>query len=358
MAISPKSFILSSTSEGILEVFYNTHTIKNKLEKFSFTKNDKITHFALEKIWVNKEPAQYLSKFTSTVWEKSHLQGFKIEGDELFLNLNSEQKIPLKIIYNNTVVAENNNDTAKVTTSSWIMIKVSLNLKIEGLKKVIERMFEISNFDIRDEKNCSLSGPLRKIQLDKMAPSVFLVFDEENKVTLKTNTLEVGNKKSSQSLPTTPFNNFKIPILLNFVKGVPSWRFIIPGLNFLGKCQNKECPAEKDNPVCIQKGFFDEQGINEFHLSEHRFKCLCPKCGYKVVEVTNCIFFDCIYSIEGMKENEKEMFKLPKQSAPSDRAVFFVEHLSGDPDSSSNIIDWTYLKIKVEKPPAPQCQYL
>jgi hypothetical protein len=357
MAISPKDFVLSSNQDGVLEVFYNIDSTKYRLDKFSVTKKDKITNFALEKIWVNKQPAQYLGKFKTTVLEKSYLDGFKIEGDELFLNLNSEEKISLKITYTEPV--DDDDNTREIPSSnSWILINVSFNLKIEGLKKILEKRFNFSNFDIRDEKNCSLSGSLRKIQLDKSDPTVTLVFNEEKKTTLKENLLEGGNGIANKSLPKTPFNNFEMPVLLNFSKNAPKWRYIVAGLNFLGKCQTKGCPAEKDNPVCIQKGFFDEQGFNEFHLSEHRFKCLCPKCGNKVVEVTNCIFFDCIYSIEGMKENEKELFKINKQKAPKDRALFFVEHLSGDPDPTSNVVMWSYLKIKIENPPTSQCKYL
>lgn len=128
---------------------------------------------------------------------------------------------------------------------------------------------------------------------------------------------------------------------IDFAKTAPRWRIIHPGLNLKGICTNEECEAFS-NEVWIPQKF------GSFNLLEIRKNSFCPCCQNFVLEVTNCGFYQCIFSLNGKtKSNQKDggkLFSRSNQIAPNDCLLSF-----NDTGVTGHMLDYQSLIIETKE---------
>ncbi len=327
MVITLKSEVLS-TQSGILEVFYKNREEKSQLDKFSVTIEGRVTEFVLQTIWVNGQPAQHLKGFKSQKIEKSALVHYEVVKEELYLVINSQQEISLKIVFMNM------NTDAKEERQ----LTTSLNLTVLGLKKQIQRTWNLLNdFEIYNEDGYPLSQS-HKLKDCCVTENTQLIIKCKEESSTNIEKENKGKNPLEFGLAKIKFVNFKDEVHLLFNQQAPKWRTIIKGLNLEGQCQNQSCRAQ-NQIVCIQKGF------GEFPMNVEPHEARCPICHTLVINVNNCIFWDCMYVIEG-----PEGFEKINKQAPQHEALSFAEGSSHD--SRGNIVKWRYLKITTYKAPS------
>ena len=101
------------------------------------------------------------------------------------------------------------------------------------------------------------------------------------------------------SLPCkTSFADISNRVMLRvqpYGKLVPTWRYVVRGLNIEGLCMNPSCKAYFHMVIC-QKGF---TAFNVVVQPVH-----CPACK-KPVKAITCSFSDCLWMFEGRKTDSK-----------------------------------------------------
>jgi hypothetical protein len=330
MVITLLSEVLS-TEGGVLRALYKH---EGKLDKFSLTIEDKMTEFALSAVWVNKQPVLYLKGFKAQKIEKNTLDRYEVVDRELYLFLNSQQEVSLRIVYQDHFEQKQRE----------LALKVSLNLKVSGLKEMIQKEWKLNDFEIYDH-TVKLKGSRQLNQCDiEENQSLTVLCDEYLKAVAIEERNQGGGGLESFRLPKIPFVNFANEIHLSFDNQAPKWRTVERGLNFEGRCVKESCEVNMQKTgetlVCAPKGF------DVFSLSEDR-QANCPVCVEPLKDINNCIFWDCLYSIEGEQENGVH-FKRENVQAPKDRALSFAE---ASDSGQGNIVKWKYLKITTRPSP-------
>lgn len=126
---------------------------------------------------------------------------------------------------------------------------------------------------------------------------------------------------------------------IRFKPSAPEWRLVKPGLNLIGKCENKTCQAYNQT-IAIPKGF----AIFNMNLECKQSYCPMPNCKQRATQVNNLGLFKCFYSVEGKfkdKDQKVTEVKKDKKRAPNTQMLSF----EGDKE---NLANWQSLKITVE----------
>ena len=221
----------------------------------------------------------------------------------------------------------------------YLTLDIFPQLKIKGLHQCIAQEIGRSDFEIRDQKSgapFAQSDTLLDCGITSNS-ALTLINPTNSSTSIDANNSGKASLEDGMGLSTLPFVNFKETQNLMIGKGAPVWRTVERGLNLEGKCLNVACKAHNQY-VC------SPQGINVFYMHETCAKAVCPSCTQNWIGSlrNNCIFWDCLYTIEGQEEKSDTVFKVEAQQAPSDSALSFARISA---DHKSNIVNWRYLKI-------------
>jgi hypothetical protein len=320
-----------SSSAGTLMALYQFNAVKekNKLDYFSFQKDNLITKVDLCKVWMNQWPVSYLKGFKSYV----------MPDHDVVFTKNHE-------IYDLTVPG-----TRFPTISLTIKVSgkgeqtLSLNapeqLTVAGLKKVVARKLTIADLSQihLQHQGCYLdaNNTLEECGFES-GTELFLNLSTESK---------------EKSLPQEKITNKALEMgegiaLFDFIKAdttkqyptkpaspqTPSWQTVLPGLNLIASCTNKVCEAST-------KTIYIKKGMGMFNMAEESAEATCPACNKSFEKaVNNCGFLDCLYTIKGMMQDGTK-FNRENQMAPQKTFVTFEETVNG----ISKITKWKYLNV-------------
>ena len=163
--------------------------------------------------------------------------------------------------------------------------KISINKKAT-FSDIISALLE-KDINVADESILLTKG--KKIEVDKTYD-----FSDNQKITLR-------NRKSLESCGIRiNFNDVTKQIIqkLKVRKKANGcgWRYVSPGINLYGICENKNCKVVNKEVIQI---------INdcEYDLVKKRGLMECPMCKNKCLANT-VGFYKCYYNIYGMKYNE------------------------------------------------------
>lgn len=324
MINSLKTHILN-TSLGDLKFSYEDDDTIIEIEEISLRMQEIVKSFQLSSIWINEQPAHSINGFTASVIRHDNsLIRAEIRDGKLYLFSN-------KLQFNLAVKYSGQSRT----------FNVSPQLSIPRLRVLIENAFNCSDFDIYEVDTAYKIADYHTLDSCEIAENteleIFKLDEEESD-----QEDEFEDHREGPKFTKDPFVNFQDKKELSFDHQAPKWRTIIRGLNLEGKCLNKVCDAF-DKFVCVPLGM----GVFPISQSAH---AACPYCPHdsqdnKLNNVINCIFWDCMYKIEGMQENCTKLFLLEDQ-APSKSALSFAEATK---DQQSNIVNWKFLKISTSE---------
>lgn len=335
MIINLQSKVLSS--DNCLTVFYHTNEErKTKLDHFSL--DGRISTFARSAVWINEQPSTDLKGFKSLIMQQDTLvDSYHVANEELHLFLNLQNEICLKIVRDSNneiaflqIVKENNDNNNDY-------LKVNPQLKMSGLKKMLERKCNLKDFYISYKG----SSPLTTPKITDCSIEENTRFDVRKYLDKQTNN-HIGSALESCTKKIR-FANFENKIQIIFGEA-PKWREISDGFNIEGECQNQLCKDAYGMKV------YDKKGFGTFQISKLRVTASCPMCEKPLKNVINCVFYNCMYAIEAEREGGKP-FKEKEQIAPGDSAISFAEELADDPQG--NIVDWKQIKVittSIEEP--------
>lgn len=322
MAVTLHTHRLNS-QDGELEVASTHATDKRKIQHITWKKPEVTLSFQIDKVWINQQPAKLIKGVADQLSQSKAL--FCAQEREGKLYLTCDELSTMKVH-----VREENR---------YLTLNLSPQLKIKGLHQCIAQEIGRSNFEIRDQK-----GGAQFAQSDTLldcgitSNSALTLINQTNSSTsIDANNSGKASLEDGMGLSTLPFVNFRDGQILMFDTKAPVWRTVEKGLNLEGKCLNSACKAYNQF-VCAP------QGINVFYMHETCAKAICPSCTQKLdrVSTNNCIFWDCLYTIEGQEEKSDAVFKVEAQQAPYDSALSFARISA---DHKSNIVNWRYLKI-------------
>lgn len=309
---------VGTAGKGTCQIFYKS---ANQLDKIVYTNDKRSIDFFLSDVWLNNQPAKCLKDFDFTVVNPNTIIECNTNNEDLYILFNPQEEISLTITY----------ESIPYTFS------ICPELTGFGLRMMIQKKLDLDAFEILDNDKCQLDESLI---LKTYNNSDFTLVAKEEVVRKE----KLGEEEGGFGMAMNLFVNFREPIDLQISNTAPAWRTIDKGFNLEGKCINQACQSFKENSyVCIEKKF------GEFHISEVTCNCKCPQCKepLKNTNIDNCIFLDCIYSIEGMDEND-EKTSIFEKVALKDKPVSFARDILNK--ENGNIIKWKYLKIKVEEP--------
>lgn len=317
MATQSSTKTLASEPAGILKVsYFNDHDIDR------IHVGERVDGFALPHIWINGQPAHCLKGFKAEIINNDGLvyKYVKIENGELFLAVKAQKRVSLRVHYQNQEYP----------------LKVSLKLTIEGLRRQLQRQFLLDSFVIRDTQGDLLSDEFSTLKDNEVEDSSHL-FIEGIEDTLRRCDEENEGKDLVEGPLSFIFTGFNEEIKLSFCDSAPVWRTIVKGFNLSGRCEKEECPAYNDM-ICI----FQDLGLGTFAIEKVGAIARCPMGHAELVKVTNCIFWDCEYTIEGRK-TDKSNFYRSKRLVDKETVLSFAEE--------EKIVEWRTLKITVSDHP-------
>ena len=96
------------------------------------------------------------------------------------------------------------------------------------------------------------------------------------------------------------FNDLEHKERRSFDSSAPSYRVIIPGLNFDAKCSNSLCSAYMDS-VTVQKGF------GFFNVGKEIYMCKCPSCGRTTEPATNFYYYRTNIEVLGKLDHKSQL---------------------------------------------------
>ena len=128
---------------------------------------------------------------------------------------------------------------------------------------------------------------------------------------------------------------------LKFSDKAPFYRAVTKGMNLLGICENKICPAFKKE-VIYKFGFGTFDLINDMK----KISPECPACEFPLREVTTCAFWQCKYSYVGVKYENKQLkdVNYSNSNSKEDQVDYFDPGENGENNSV-----WLELKITANK---------
>lgn len=320
-----------STPAGTLNVHYtfNDDKGKYKLESLTFKNADQTTQVALAKVWVNGMPAAHLKGFKSTVLSTEGA----LQTGETFYEIRLKD-FPFKM----TII------TVKVLgeREQTLILEVPENLKGIGLKKIIAKQL-----DILDLTSCTLKH--EGYPIDSDITLIDSGFGKGTELTLKLGPPKDEKKIEREKITdgalekggyaTTSFVVPDTPKPLSFSKTAPNWRKVDRGLNLKAECTTNICKA-------FREIVYIPRGIGTFFINEENAEATCPECKNNFTkDVSNCVFWDCVYSFQGVMEDNTK-YKQDNKIAPKDSCVTFEEIVNG----MSTIKQWKYLKITTALP--------
>lgn len=320
------------SSVGTLTAFYshNVAKEKNKLDHFSFLeaglKVGETTQIALSKVWVNGVPASHLKGFKSYVLPENGVQ-FALSQDVYEVTVPGAHFNMLSLTIK---ISEDKEET--------LTLQVPERLTFLGLKKIVSKKLAIPDFgrlDIQYQGNSlDANNTLEECGFENGTElTLRLSSQEEDKVAKQekatAGALEMFSAFSfviadtPKTIPTTPVT-----------KDTPIWRHLHKGLSLKAPCTNKVCKA-------FQKTVYIPKRMGTFNMAKECCEATCPACDKPFEkEVSNCGFWDCIYSIQGMMKDGTR-FNEQNKTAPKDRFLTFEEVANG----VSKIARWKYLEI-------------
>lgn len=271
---------------GSLEISYNTFNTKFTVTQIVLKKQNENKSFLLSETWINNQPAQHLKGIKAQIIENEFtFNAYIIEG-KLHLFSDSFKEMQINVQYNG------NNYT----------FPVSPNLKLKGLNAIVEHTLKHANFEIIDQET------QKKLQGATLGECNIK----------ETSILEINQKKIKKNDPLASsgfasaefgeFNNsfvdFKEEISLDVEKEPPPWRVLENGLNLVGICFGHIFTV---NCKAFAKKVYIPIGTGTFSIIDKVVdKGFCPACHQKIKNISNCIFQNCVYTVEGSTPTEKE----------------------------------------------------
>ena len=82
----------------------------------------------------------------------------------------------------------------------------------------------------------------------------------------------------------------------------PKWRVVIPGVNLVG--------THEIDSSCCAKGQTDvesQHGVGFFNIGKEICQSFCPLCKQSLKNVTNVVFSQCKFKIDGMTKDKKKI---------------------------------------------------
>ena len=204
-----------------------------------------------------------------------------------------------------------------------------------GLKKQLQRQLQIDDFQLLDSYKTPFEESYQLADCGVTEGSVlFVVCNIGNK---PISLLENRGAHHLEVFEPFSFVKFQEEVHLDFDDQADYWRAIAQGLNLIGTCTTEGCDAVNQRVYV-----FENLGIGTFKLDVERHRACCPCCKQRLKEVNNCVFWDCIYSIEGKNEGEPP-FHSGKKRAPTEKALTYRDSEAIDIDK------WKHLEITTEK---------
>lgn len=308
-----------NTMDNNLKVFFKPTA--NKPLEISLTVKDCVHLFFLEDVRINQQPAQHVKIFNAQIIKDYSLFRAEIMEGKLHLFSDSFASIKIQILHE----------------EQYHSFQVSPSLTLSGLHIMIEEKLRVSDFTICDSKSKRPFGEVHTLEACGITElsSLMLIFEESPfifPIDENTNGISQEGAFGLSKLLFVNFNNQKsVPLYLK----APEWRTVSRGLNLEGICKSKAC-------VAYEKRVCDPKGISVFNMRETCTKAVCPMCLEKLSSVTNCIFWDCLYSIEGKTDKDEKTFKIENEKAPRETALSFAEATKGQ---LSTIVKWKFLTI-------------
>lgn len=304
-----------------LDVTYKALDTKTRFDSISAKTEEVVEQkFHLSDIWINNQPAKYVKGFKAQIMTDTSLMRAEIKAGKLYLFSDSFLSIPITVKYESQ-------------TRSFL---ASPNLKVTGFRALLENEFNCSNYTIYDLETSTPLGEAYTLESCGITENATLeiLIDEDPLASADRENTNLASTENGLGMAPLAFNNFSKTEAIPFDSAAPVWRAVEEGLNFEGTCPNEKCDA-RNKVVC------DPKGIGIFSLNEECVKATCPSCHEPIVDVTNCIFWNCVYTIEGVKSDSTETFLLEKQIAPKDKGTSFKDATGEE----SNVVNWKYLKI-------------
>jgi hypothetical protein len=321
-----------SSSTGTLTVLYqyNAEKKKNRLDHFSLQQEDQPTKIDLSKIWINNWPASHLKGFKSWVMPEVGVQF--IQNHDIFdVTVQGSKFTTISL-------------TIKVLgeTEQVLSIEVPERLSVAGLKKIISRKLEIADLGrINLQYGGYALDSSNTIEECGFENGIELTLTLLSKTEKKPQIQEKITNEALEMCTTFAFNKLNSTKQFRTKPATSEshlWEIVHPGLSLIGTCANKVCKA-------FEKKVYVRKGMGTFNMAEECSEATCSGCQKPFEkEVTNCGFYECLYTIKGMMEDGT---KFNEQDKMTPKGVFlsFEETVNG----RSNITKWKYLNI-VTKP--------
>lgn len=319
-----------SGAKPFYEIFYKTN---NKIDCIIKKSGQDQKPFLPSHIWVNDQPAKCLKKFNfNRLWD---WDSSKEINDHLFIyHYPSSEEITVHV--------------QDMKEHPLFTLLISPCLTGHGLRLIIERKKQ-GQFELKDKFGAPVSASESLKTYNVQDQDVFFLEEITPIEIIRNGQTPDGEELQFGYIPPS-FVNFKDQKEVTIDQKTFDWRTISRGLNLEGTCINNKCPSVlSKTKVCIP---INRHGT--FPISDIILNCKCTACPEKIpdTEIKNCIFWDCIFTIEGSKQENQEPFKLGPQQAPRDRAISFAEN--------NQVVQWEDLIIITQavptKVPAIGCQ--
>ncbi len=328
MAIQTQRSYTSSAGTLMALYRFNGAKDKNRLDHFSFQQGGNNSSVDLSKIWINNWPTSHLKGFKSYVMPQEEVQF--VQNHEIF-----DITVPgshFATINLTVKVSGEKNETLSLT--------VPERLTVVGLKKIVSRKLEIPNLSLlnlqRNGYSLDASNTLEDCGFESGTELTLDLSNEAEKKPKAQEKITTGALEMAiQPFPfTKPEDTVHKPVVTAKPE-TPAWRLIYPGLSLTGSCTDKTCQAFKNL-------FYISRKMGAFDLAEECAEnTTCPAC-QKTLEkpITNCGFYDCMYTIKGMMEDGTKFLKEDQKTSKKSFTTF-EETVNG----ISKIVNWKYLKI-------------
>lgn len=312
------NFLLESkilSHDRHLTVFYHHENEKTVVDYF--TLKDRVNTFVLSSVWISDQPAADLKGFKSLILHESFLvDSYAIVDEQLCLEKKLDKKLTITIVKPQNEKQE---------------IAVSADLKLSGLRKILQKDRNIPAEYYITHNNIALKPNEKTLLSFNLGPHPELtILPHEQKQEAKE---EWIGSPLELNLKRIEFVNFKDQKEVILAESAPKFREIDKGFNLEGICLTERCEAFRQKAL-------DKKGFDTFYISEGRFKAQCPRCNKNLEKVVNCIFWACIYTVEGVLENNEILNET--YEAPLDKGITFIEDSE---DSLEKIVRWKSLKI-------------
>lgn len=283
-----------------------------------FKENEPSRQFPYSKVWVNKQPLQCI-KNMDLANLCSFLKEPKVKNGELYVSIG-----PIK-----------DDVSLKIREGAWEKpFAVNQHLTGAGLILFLEKKLKRNNFTLSCGWGAlSLSQTLRENGIINNA--ILVVSSNEKPVSVEKDVLgraTEGNKR---------FVDMEKPKTILISSEACTWRPSCWGLNLEGRCENVACEVFKANsrvviPIGFCKWDADKNPI-PFRIFEERCdrKCICNE-PLKHDNILNLIFTNCIYKIEGKRENGPTFTRIEGSCIETGASFDLGE-------KEENVDDWIYL---------------